>query len=678
MTAPFVELGFHPTDLRPQDLPRAGAFLGSPAEALEAALVVARVQMVDQVKKEVRGLQDPTHAQLLRIADLAWQTVFWRYRKVSAPIIADAYFRAYQAANAGDVPMTVIYDLADKHAEKVGGYFHTTSRAALADGFNTLVNRRVPAKAAANQVLDAYGLTPRQMRAFTSAKQFQTPVSDVMPRSIKARARTYVDRAFTTRIRKLSRQEEHNIDEQAKQFAWMWMQDKGRLSQKAQKLWITAKDERVCKVCGPLHGKKVGVNERFKTAQGEFWSPGLHPNCRCVVRLLENRFTKSLAGTALAEFNEEHPRAPDGRFGYKSSGIAPRYSRLKTIDVDEEFSRITAPSPRSAVARTTDQDLERMFAEVVSTGIRPQTVARHAPVQTKRPAPQTTRAQATVARPQAVLARPQAVVRRPQAKVQAPKAKLAPVQAPARPKLKPSTEVTTQVGTAKPKAPSTTGTRVYTVVTPEVLDTGPGGRSENVVRLSPGMKYTTKAHAEDIASKKAEKSIKDAVKDIMASQGGVFTVFQDRHQLNEDQVREVVEYWAHGVHQGNPLLRAADPESSAAPVATPMIESTVLDVSGVPLLTETGQTVKNRWSPDYLAQRLHLDRWDFDFRIVGVDARDLDKSHPENIFRDPKDPKTAVFDDVFWAPNEQISFSDRDYEAMILEARRFQKPKKRD
>jgi Phage Mu protein F like protein len=311
-TAPFVELRFNPTDLRPRDLPHAGAFLGSPAEALEASLAVIRAAMVDQMRAEIRGIAAPTHAQLLRIADLAWQGMFWRYRKVSAPVIADAYIRAYRAAEAGDVPMSVIYDLADKHAEKIGDYFHVSSREGLADGFNTLVNRRVPAKAAADRVLDAYGLTPRQMRAYVSASQFETPVSDVMPRSIKAKARAYIDKAFTGRVRKLSRQEEHNIDQQAQQFAWMWLQDKGRLSEQAQKLWITAKDERVCLVCGPLHGKRVKVNERFKTAQGDFWTPGLHPNCRCVVRLLEHKFSK-------ADWEErEHPRDETGKFSVKA------------------------------------------------------------------------------------------------------------------------------------------------------------------------------------------------------------------------------------------------------------------------------------------------------------------------------------------------------------------------
>ena len=362
-TAPSVELRFNPTDLRPQDLPRAGAFLGSPADAIEASLAVTRAAMVDHMKAEVQGIANPTHAQLLRIADLAWQASFWRFRQISAPVMADAYVRAYIAADAGDVPMSVIYELSEKHAQKVGEYFHESSRAALSDGFNTMVNRRIPAKAAADTVLDAYGLTPRQMRAYTAATRFSTPVSDVLPRPIKAKARAYIDKAFTGRIRKLSQQEEHNIDEQAKQFAWMWLQQKGKLSENAMKLWITAKDERVCKICGPLHNKRVRVGNQFRTAYGDFWTPGLHPNCRCVVRLLEMRFTKSLGGAELHEFNQLHPRAQHGQFGHKQR---PRM-QTKTIDVDTEFKRITsgqqlAAPPKPQVESKLDTEFMSLIA----------------------------------------------------------------------------------------------------------------------------------------------------------------------------------------------------------------------------------------------------------------------------------------------------------------------------
>lgn len=327
---PSIELRFNPTGLRPADIPSAGAFIGSPADALEAALSVVRARVVAQMKAEIRGIAEPRYGQLLRIADLAWQAVFWKYRKMSAPVMADAYVRAYRAANAGDVPMSVIYDLAEKHADKIGEYFHASSRDALGEGFNTLVNRQLPAKAAADRVLDAYGLTNRQMRGVTSAK-FDQPVSDVLIREPKAQAREYIDRSFTQRIRKLSTQEEHNVEQQAQQLAWMWLQDKGRLNERAQKIWITAKDEKVCPVCGPLNGKKVGINEKFVTKEGEFWTPGLHPNCRCYLRLIENKYQLE------KRFDPHQPRGHDGRW----SGGQSRQRQLGT-----KVNRLESPSAR--------------------------------------------------------------------------------------------------------------------------------------------------------------------------------------------------------------------------------------------------------------------------------------------------------------------------------------------
>lgn len=314
-TAPYVELAFNPTDLRPRDLTTVAGFLGQPQDAIQAGLAVARARMISQMKAEVRGIADPTYGQILTIADMAWQLFLPQFRKISAPVIADAYTRAYWHANAGDVPASVIYSLAERHAEKTGEYFHASSRDALADGFNTLVNRRVASRAAADRVLDAYGLTPRQMRGYINNQGLMTTVDSPLPMDVKGRAREYIDRSFTERISKLSAQEQHNIEEQAKQYAWMWMQEKGQLTERAQKMWITANDERVCPVCGPLHGQKVMVNEQFKTPQGDFWSPGVHPNCRCVVRLIENRFQLE------KRFDPHQPRGTDGRWsGGRSKG----------------------------------------------------------------------------------------------------------------------------------------------------------------------------------------------------------------------------------------------------------------------------------------------------------------------------------------------------------------------
>lgn len=58
------------------------------------------------------------------------------------------------------------------------------------------------------------------------------------------------------------------------------------------KIWSTADDERVCKICGGLHGTKVGVDEPFDfptrlADPGIRLTPPAHPMCRCAVMYKE-------------------------------------------------------------------------------------------------------------------------------------------------------------------------------------------------------------------------------------------------------------------------------------------------------------------------------------------------------------------------------------------------------
>lgn len=57
------------------------------------------------------------------------------------------------------------------------------------------------------------------------------------------------------------------------------------------KEWMTAEDEDVCPVCGPMNGKQVGFYELFPT--GQFTPPG-HINCRCTYGIID----KTLAAAA--------------------------------------------------------------------------------------------------------------------------------------------------------------------------------------------------------------------------------------------------------------------------------------------------------------------------------------------------------------------------------------------
>ena len=80
----------------------------------------------------------------------------------------------------------------------------------------------------------------------------------------------------TERLDKIIRTESIRYWTYAEQEAW-----KQSWVVKYKQRW-TALDERTCKECWELHGKKIPLNEKF--AEDDYWdviwSP-LHPNCRC-------------------------------------------------------------------------------------------------------------------------------------------------------------------------------------------------------------------------------------------------------------------------------------------------------------------------------------------------------------------------------------------------------------
>lgn len=55
---------------------------------------------------------------------------------------------------------------------------------------------------------------------------------------------------------------------------------------RAKRKWITSRDERTCRVCAPMDGQEVGLEEPFTTGTGEnVMTPPVHPSCRCTVAL---------------------------------------------------------------------------------------------------------------------------------------------------------------------------------------------------------------------------------------------------------------------------------------------------------------------------------------------------------------------------------------------------------
>lgn len=311
-TAPFVEL-----HVAPESISRSTEqFLTRPfttEQAITNALISFRMFMIRESRYQLSGLKsfNPLVFESM-INDLA--RVFMPYfSKATLPYIVASYAEGFAKAKAGNIPPQVLNSLAEEYAQRMGMYFHESSRDSLIQGFNTFVNKKVPQRLAAERVLEAYGLTSRQMGGYTSAV-FEQKINSPLSLDLKRRVKDYVTKSLGQRFKIFAAQETHNLDQQAQQVAWNYLVTHDRLTERAQKVWLTEKDERVCPTCGPMHGKRAGVTEKFDNG---LFVPGVHVNCRCSVRLVISPLQKDLYGPALAEFNEEHPRGHSGRFTTK-------------------------------------------------------------------------------------------------------------------------------------------------------------------------------------------------------------------------------------------------------------------------------------------------------------------------------------------------------------------------
>lgn len=282
--------------------------------AFHHALLAYRILLIKQAKEEAMRapLAALTERGVRTILDNVWSLARLGLTDLLAPALVGEYLAAFQAVNAGDVDMATLNKLARAYAEKVGDYFHQTSTQALLSGFNTYVNRRVPPKIAFDRMIEAYGLTPRQITAMVNLKEAAAVASN-RPRVPDQQRRQYVAKSLSTRMRNISRQEDHTLRQTAKTLAWAWAQDKGLLHESARKIWITAKDERVCPVCGPLHGQRVPVDQPFLDEDGNKIYGPPHMMCRCDIRLLKpvSKIRKDLWD---AVDEREHPRGNDGRW----------------------------------------------------------------------------------------------------------------------------------------------------------------------------------------------------------------------------------------------------------------------------------------------------------------------------------------------------------------------------
>jgi hypothetical protein len=284
---------------------------------IAAALVVLRLLMKHEFSKE----DLLTDKEIAEAAARIYKRVIPAWLQASVP----AVLQAYRLGATQQLTYEEMTRLATSYASELGDYVHGTSTQALLEGFNAQVNSGWSANLAWQRSREAYGLDARQMQSYVQGLT-KLDKTEYVTDPIPVASRMFVDRAFLYRADRLGTTEAYKASRVGKNMVWMIMEGTGQLPPGTMKKWITAEDELVCGVCGPLHGVTIPLNERFETIGGErFYAPVVHPNCRCDLELVYPDL-----GTDVVKAMGKDPfdRNADGEFAATESRKATKVTRV--------------------------------------------------------------------------------------------------------------------------------------------------------------------------------------------------------------------------------------------------------------------------------------------------------------------------------------------------------------
>jgi SPP1 gp7 family putative phage head morphogenesis protein len=146
-------------------------------------------------------------------------------------------------------------------------------------------------KTTAMRIKNVVGLHPKWADAVVKfenremARLLKMGISEAKARiSAQARAAEYADQLRSARATMIARTEIQIAQNEGRYEGWKQAADNGYVDPATQKMWITAKDERTCDVCGPMDGETVSWDGLFSIGDE---TPGrVHPNCRCAMVLI--------------------------------------------------------------------------------------------------------------------------------------------------------------------------------------------------------------------------------------------------------------------------------------------------------------------------------------------------------------------------------------------------------
>jgi hypothetical protein len=153
---------------------------------------------------------------------------------------------------------------------------------------NRFMEAGMPPQTIGQRLALTFGLTDRDALAVDNYRrrlQNQRTKGGLISRLVNAHA----NRLINSHADRLARTEVMVSINFGQQMMWEKAMADGLLPVDIEKMWVTAKDEKVCPVCRPMDRTRTALMAGFDTSSGNVLVPPAHANCRCLVMLAEPR-----------------------------------------------------------------------------------------------------------------------------------------------------------------------------------------------------------------------------------------------------------------------------------------------------------------------------------------------------------------------------------------------------
>ncbi len=178
-------------------------------------------------------------------------------------------------------PMTpaVTDFIRDKSAELVTLVSDET-RQALKNSLLAAQRQGIHPRQAAIEIREMIGLTQRQTAALANLRG-RLIAEGISQDRIAAQIKRQSARFLRQRGDNIARTETTRALNASRSLVWGQAQEKGLIDPVAVREWITARNENVCVVCGPMDGQQRPIGQPYSSSIGAVDYPPVHPSCRC-------------------------------------------------------------------------------------------------------------------------------------------------------------------------------------------------------------------------------------------------------------------------------------------------------------------------------------------------------------------------------------------------------------